>query len=235
MSNLLDRLAAPFNPELVHWRVGATSGDKGIALAYIDARHVMQRLDDVCGPENWQALYDNAGNGKTCCRIGINVYGNIVSIEENGAVIPSEKWVWKSNGAGDTDIESDKGAFSDAFKRAAVLWGIGRYLYDLDSPWVAMNGKKIKESEFIRLRKLLENYDAGERRSLKDDVRDFLSYLDRVRTPKDLADILDEYGATLAMVQKDAPGWWTGVGMAESYVPLKDRIEAKQQSVGDAA
>lgn len=118
----ITKLAAPFPPEKVHWRVGSTTQDKkkGMALAYIDARDVMERLDEVCGPENWQRRYVDAGNGRTCCEIGIRL----------------NDWVWKADGAGDTDFEGDKGAFSDAFKRAAVNWGIGRYLYDLDSPWV---------------------------------------------------------------------------------------------------
>lgn len=148
-------LAAPFPPEKVHWRIGATNAKpkatppvpatKGIALAYIDARDVMERLDEVCGPENWQCRYPHA-NEKTCCEIGI--YS-----EERGGMI------WKANGAGDTDVEGEKGAFSDAFKRAAVLWGIGRYLYDLGNIWVELEarGKShvIKASEMTRLRAAL--------------------------------------------------------------------------------
>jgi hypothetical protein len=117
-TNILERLAAPIDPTRVSWRVGATTGDKtkGLALAYIDARDVMQRLDEVCGADGWQNDYPHA-NGKTVCRIGIKI-GN--------------EWIWKANGAGDTDVEAEKGALSDAFKRAAVMWGIGRYLYDVD-------------------------------------------------------------------------------------------------------
>ncbi len=141
----LSALKAPFPPDRISWRVGATNKDKnkGIALAYIDARDVMQRLDDVCGPENWQCDYPHAGQ-KTVCRIGIRLDG---------------EWVWKANGAGDTDIEADKGALSDAFKRAAVLWGIGQYLYDLDSPWVTLEQKGrstvIASHEYTRLHKLV--------------------------------------------------------------------------------
>jgi len=114
------KLAAEFPPEKVAWRVGPTSGNKGMALAYIDARDVMERLDDVCGVDGWQCRYPHA-NSKTVCEIGIRV---------------GDEWVWKSDGAGDTDMEGVKGALSDAFKRAAVRWGIGRYLYDTESPWV---------------------------------------------------------------------------------------------------
>lgn len=115
-----DRLAAEFPPERVAWRVGPTNGNRGMALAYIDARDVMERLDDVCGPAGWQCKYSHA-NGKTVCDIGIKV---------------DDEWIWKADGAGDTDMEGIKGALSDAFKRAAVRWGIGRYLYEFDSPWV---------------------------------------------------------------------------------------------------
>ena len=144
MTDIYKKLAAPFPPDVVSWRVGSMNKDKtkGMALAYIDARDVMSRLDEIVGPANWQASYPHA-NGKTICAIGIKCDG---------------EWVWKANGAGDTDIEAEKGAISDAFKRAAVLWGIGRYLYDLPSPWVAVNQyKQIEESEFPRLRKLLSN------------------------------------------------------------------------------
>lgn len=155
----LTKLAAPFPPEKIHWRVGATTKDKtrGLALAYIDARDVMERLDEVCGPENWQRRYVNAGNGRTCCEIGINILGG--KFDESGNLQALEMWVWKGDGAGDTDVEGAKGSFSDAFKRAAVNWGIGRYLYDVKSPWVQLekqgNTHVIKESELGKLRQCL--------------------------------------------------------------------------------
>lgn len=141
----LARLSAPFPPDRVSWRVGPTKNDKtaGIALAYIDARDVMERLDEVCGPGGWQDRYPHAG-AKTVCEIGIKL---------------GDEWVWKSDGAGDTDTEAEKGALSSAFKRCAVKWGIGRYLYDVDSPWVEIEQRGrsyvIKQSEHDKLRRLL--------------------------------------------------------------------------------
>lgn len=136
-------LAAPFPPEAVSWRVGSISKKdktKAKALAYLDARDVMNRLDAVAGPANWQCRYSHAAV-KTVCDIAIRVDG---------------EWVWKADGAGDTDIEAEKGSLSDAFKRAAVRWGIGRYLYDLPSPWVTINDfKQIEDSEHAKLRALL--------------------------------------------------------------------------------
>lgn len=134
-------LSAPFNPALVSWRVGSTTKDKsrGMALAYIDARDVMERLDEVCGPEGWQCRYSHA-TGTTVCEIGI---------------LCGDTWVWKADGSGDTDFEAEKGALSGAFKRAAVRWGIGRYLYHLNTPWVAIeaagNSWKIADAELVRL------------------------------------------------------------------------------------
>lgn len=118
----LKELAEPFPPERVHYRVGATNGDKtkGLALAYIDARDVMDRLDAVCGPENWQRRYAHVGD-VTVCEVGILI---------------GDKWIWKADGAGKTDVEAEKGILSDAFKRAAVNWGVGRYLYDSEANWV---------------------------------------------------------------------------------------------------
>ena len=38
-------------------------------------------------------------------------------------------------------MEAEKGRISDAFKRAAVHWGVGRYLYNLPNVWVPLNGR----------------------------------------------------------------------------------------------
>lgn len=142
--DFFEALAAPFPADRISWRVGATTGDKskGMALAYIDARDVMERLDEVCGPAGWQCRYPHA-NGKTVCEVGIKIGG---------------EWIWKSDGAGDTDHEAEKGALSDAFKRAAVRWGVGRYLYDMESPWVEIEQRgrsyAIKKEATGELRKV---------------------------------------------------------------------------------
>ena len=129
----LKQLFAEFPREAISWRAQTVTknGDKALALAYIDARDVMDRLDDVCGAENWQDRYEFHGS-RTICYLSIRVDG---------------EWITKADGAGDSDVEAEKGAISDALKRAAVKWGIGRYLYHIVSPWVPCetsdwNGKK---------------------------------------------------------------------------------------------
>jgi hypothetical protein len=142
---MIKNLHAPFPPNEIEWRVGSTKADKssGLALAYITARHVMERLDDVCGPENWQDRYEFHGK-RTICYLSIRI---------------NDEWVTKADGAGDSDVEAEKGAISDALKRAAVKWGMGRYLYGLGNTWVdiepAGRSFRIKKSEFPRLEKML--------------------------------------------------------------------------------
>lgn len=125
--DIFDELKKPFPADKIHWRPGKVSNNKGLALAYIDARDVMERLDSVVGAGNWQNRYPFAG----CCDIGILITGDLIA----------GGWVWKSNGAGETNVEGEKGQYSDAFKRAAVLWGIGQYLYDLPTQWHPMKDK----------------------------------------------------------------------------------------------
>jgi hypothetical protein len=154
--NLFSQLAAPFPPDQISWRVGTVFNKDGtestaMVLAYLDARDVMDRLDEIVGPENWQCEYTHA-HTKTVCKIGIKVAG---------------EWVWKADGAGDSDVEAEKGALSDAFKRAAVRWGIGRYLYTLGDTKAKVQRKNttskfwyIPDSEISRLRKVLPSPSA---------------------------------------------------------------------------
>ena len=146
MHEIMSALSAFFPPSAVSWRCGAVTGSQGKALAYIDARDVMARFDGVMGID-WQVEYTPMPDGTKCCRIGLFING---------------EWRWRSNGAGDTSVEADKGSYSDAFKRAAVLWGVGRYLYDLPSPWVEIKPGKNGKGGFITdaaLRDLADRLD----------------------------------------------------------------------------
>lgn len=132
IQNLLLALSEPFPAEAIGWRVGATNSDKdkGIALAYLQARPVMDRLDDVIGSENWTDSYtpiqSKDGLVGFICTLTLKLEG---------------EWISKTDGADTSDIEAIKGGFSDAFKRAAVKWGIGRYLYDLPDVWVPIEAR----------------------------------------------------------------------------------------------
>lgn len=128
----LAKLAEPFPQNQIHWRVQGKPFERNgqfsaMALAYIDARDVMDRLDDVCGPDKWQCDYTETTKGRVICRLGILI---------------NDTWVWKSDGAGETAVEGEKGGISDALKRAAVVCGVGRYLYRMGSPWVRCETKQ---------------------------------------------------------------------------------------------
>jgi len=113
-------LAEPFAVGEVQWRVEALSKEKRRALVvpYIDARSVLERLDEAVGPEGWQDTYEVlvAQEGSFAVRCRLSVLG--VSKEDVG------------------EGDSLKAAFSDALKRAAVKFGVGRYLYRLEKQWV---------------------------------------------------------------------------------------------------
>jgi hypothetical protein len=136
-------LIAPFDPAVVEFRPqgGLSEKGNGRALAYIDARAVMDRLDAVVGPENWYGFPDVliADNAVRVVRYGLTIHG-----------------VTKYAIGDAADTEASKSADSDGLKRAAVPWGIGRYLYSLDTEWV--KGEKrgggwiIPDEELRRLR-----------------------------------------------------------------------------------
>lgn len=129
----LDKLKEPFPAKDIEWRIqqaGSTKDGKAWAkvLAYVTNRAIMNRLDDVCGQGNWKNEYREWIGGSVLCGL---------SIKQDG------EWVTKWDGADLTDFEATKGGLSGAMKRAAVQWGIGRYLYNLDSYFANVHDKGI--------------------------------------------------------------------------------------------
>lgn len=125
MREIMMKLRAPFAPSQLSWRVGQTNKDKtkAMMLVYIDARDVQERLDEVFGL-GWSTSFKEVDKRIVCA---------ITAMEYT-----------KEDGAGDTDFEGEKGGLSDAFKRAAVQWGVGRYLYDAKNfnTWINIEGLK---------------------------------------------------------------------------------------------
>ncbi|HEV2734882.1 MAG TPA: Rad52/Rad22 family DNA repair protein [Longimicrobiaceae bacterium] len=110
-----------FAADEIEWRL-QQAGEKNnkvwaIAVPYVTNRAIQQRLDDVCAPGRWRNEFRAGPGGGVLCGISVKVDG---------------EWVTKWDGAENTDIEEVKGGLSGAMKRAAVQWGIGRYLYRLD-------------------------------------------------------------------------------------------------------
>ncbi|TFU16827.1 Rad52/Rad22 family DNA repair protein [Thermus tengchongensis] len=138
MDEVWQKLAEPFPPGEVQWRIEALSRDKKRALVvpYVDARTVLDRLDRVVGPEGWQDAYEVLADAERTVR------------DERGERrerLVEVKCRLTIRGVTKEDVgegDSLKAAFSDALKRAAVKFGVGRYLYRLEKQWVDYDSEK---------------------------------------------------------------------------------------------
>lgn len=137
MEEIIERLQAPFPSTDIEWRVSRAGLANGkpyaMVLAYVTNRAIQNRLDEVFGPAGWKNDYRDFMQG-ILCTITCNVNG---------------EWISKSDGAEQTQFESLKGGLSAAMKRAAVQWGIGRYLYNLEEAFVDVTQNKSKGSYYI--------------------------------------------------------------------------------------
>lgn len=143
----LSRLQDPFPLGDVEWRI-ARSGKSNQGkiwaevLAYISARAIQDRLDQVVGVENWEVRYEfvYGKDGLTAgiiCKLSIRCG-------------PNGTWVTKEDGAEQTDVESFKGGISSALKRAGSAFGIGRYLYNLEGGWAEIVDKGTMGSRYAQ-------------------------------------------------------------------------------------
>lgn len=138
-NDTLKQLREPLPERMISWRVGSTNQDKtrGQALPYIDNRIVQNRLDDVVGPSNWTNRYEE-----------VIVDNRLLAVRCVIGVRIGDQWVEKEDAAHlDDNAQGSrelaiKGVYSDAMKRAAVQWGIGRYLYEYQAPWVVLGENK---------------------------------------------------------------------------------------------
>lgn len=110
----------------------------GKDMRYVTARVVMNRLDEVCGWTNWEDEYV-PGENSVMCKLRIRLPdGRTITKVDTGAY------------AGMTDSgDDDKSGFSDAFKRAAVKFGVGRYLYNDGVPIYEqhVNGEVVEDAK----------------------------------------------------------------------------------------
>lgn len=105
----------------IKWRIQSYSQNKPSCscVAYIDSRDVQARLDEVFGADGWSDDY-KVINGRLFC--GITAKGQT-------------KWDCGT----ESNMDKEKGEASDAFKRAAVKWGVGRFLYSLEIKYLKTN------------------------------------------------------------------------------------------------
>lgn len=132
---LLD-LAAPTPKSEIKTKPGR--GGSG-QLSFIDARFVFDRFDTVLGASLWQLEIGWSQPIELEPRLNRNNQP-IEGTEAHGSyplarigVLCESGWVWRQDIGSYSDIESVKGGVSDAIKRTAVQWGVGRDLYDPES------------------------------------------------------------------------------------------------------
>ena len=82
-------LAAPFDPALVRFRPAAVSGHRALALAYVDVRAIMDRLDNVIGVENWQDGYQLLPDNSVMCQLRLRIGDQWITKADVGG--PSEE------------------------------------------------------------------------------------------------------------------------------------------------
>lgn len=149
MKEIIKKLSAPLPMQDIDWRIGMLGkSKKGVVyatlLAYKDSRVDQQRLDDATDGL-WQNLFKRDTKGVLQC--GIGIYSPEI-----------KEWIWKYSNGIESNNEAVKGEYSDAFKRAGFMWGIGRELYDmptvfifLDQEEYYMQGDKVKASKGLKL------------------------------------------------------------------------------------
>ena len=131
VDDLTQALSTPFDPKEVKFKPAVVSGNRALALAYVDARVIQDRLDDVLGVSGWQDEYECLPDGSVVCRLHLRL---------------GDEWITKMDVGGQSEQPDEgdrkKAAFSDALKRTAVKFGIGRYLYRLPSQWCDYDPQK---------------------------------------------------------------------------------------------
>lgn len=148
---ILEQLRKPFPASKISFKCQTKPNEKGnsLVVAYIDARDVMERLDEVVGPD-WSDRYEKAGTAK-----GLVCYLTVCGVTRADV------------GDDDNENEAVKSAYSDAFKRAAVKFGVGRFLYDLPKMWGKARpmGKSfiLEDGELERLRRVVDDALTGKR------------------------------------------------------------------------
>lgn len=138
LNEVLRALAIPFDLVQVQWRVTEWSdgGTRGLMLPYADPRAYSDRLNDLFTPAGWSRKYTvqasapvQRGRRGPAAKILVTCEVTIACIGTNSGT--GEEWSDKENAL--------TAAEAQAFKRALSLFGLGRYLYDIDGGWVELD------------------------------------------------------------------------------------------------
>lgn len=151
-ANKLEKLTLPIQPDEMEWRVQMqTKTGKLMVVPYITNRCVMDRFDKQFGWHGWQNEISEIQGG-FFCKITITIPGE----DGKPATILS-----KMDGASRTEIEPVKGGISDAMKRCAVQFGLGRELYNYPRVFIDTPDKYIPDWAHQQLEVLVKKINDG--------------------------------------------------------------------------
>jgi hypothetical protein len=235
VSDYLAELRRPFSPSEVKFKPQAVSKDQtsGLAVFFVDARLVAERLNQVVGIENWWDSYAVLGGPNAVAwgtPVECSLWVNGVTKVDVGQLPPHE-----------LDEKSWKSAYSDAFKRAAVKFGVGAHLYAAPNIWAStvVRDGKARGFDEAGIRKLRQEYEKWLRSSantfgapfgdaapsgdggdavppatpdqhekiavLADELAELRSTADKMVTPSDVTAALEkDYGSLVEITQARA-------------------------------
>lgn len=156
-----EQLSKPFAAYHIRLKPSKVAGNgQALALWYIDARAVMDRLDAVVGPENWEFAWDAIpADGRVVIQGRLTIC-EITKSDVGEARGKDEPW---------------KSGVSDAFKRTAVQFGIGRFLYRLPQIWwpYDADGRKFRQLDELNemVDRVMKELDAVDGDTSQIDVR----------------------------------------------------------------
>ena len=143
-----DKFKAPFPEKDIEWRIMRSgknqNGIWAMCIAYVTNRAIMDRLDEAVGPDKWKNEFKPLPSGGILCGISIKI---------------GDEWITKWDGAENTAVEAVKGGISGAMKRAAVQWGMGRYLYHLKEGFAEITAKGIFKGMVSKKNNKVDNKD----------------------------------------------------------------------------
>jgi len=148
---ILSQLREPFDPEDIKWlpKIVSKDGKSAMALAYADPRAYIDRLNKVIGPDGWSKTFPvvREATGFSRYKHGWNAESEIPGQGTLFVVCRVEIFgLGVQEDVGECDLEDENCftvASAQAFKRACVPFGLGRYLYDLPkNAWCPYDKKK---------------------------------------------------------------------------------------------
>ena len=167
---LLVELEVPFSADQILWRVTNTANNRtrGQVVPYADPRAYTDRLNALVSPQGWTRSYETV------------TMNNITRAKRNAEIVTGKilvtckvtiEGLGTHSGTGEEWADEDNAmtsAEAQAFKRACSCFGLGRYFYDFDAPWVDIDDKsRPKKAPTVPAWMVPENWRKGQRPSGK--------------------------------------------------------------------